>query len=464
MKKVDEIQEYLKYFSDEQIINYLTNGENKIELYEFVVATLCIKNDDLRNEFFYTYVNLFDKFDLQYFINTLDKNDLKTVAVTFLNKMKIYGNTIKSIFTVATGYNALIKYEFKKATSINEKLEYIKNLHIYNNKELEEELTQEIKDEDILYLLHTNEEKYKLKYHNTLEENNIDKGINPNITIGIELETVNDEINKYQNIPCLFNNYEVTIDNSVKNGFEVVSPILHYTTEDLSTLKSVCEVLKNTNFYTNDTCGGHIHIGADYLKTKQDYNMFMYLYINMEDIIYKITDKAHSQKRLSVLKYAGKIKDELINSLNNEENKQQDFITGLKNISKTRYRGLNLQNINKPNKNTIEFRMANGEIDFEELLANINLFVKLIQVSHDINTMDKNDKKLLIAKSLYQIKDEKLKLECFLNILFDNEKLKEKYYERFISNTLVMELINGKTNTNNNQAITLNNESKLIRA
>lgn len=460
MKKVDEIQEYLKYFSDEETINYLTNGENKIELYEFVVATLCIKNDKLRNEFFYSYVNLFDKFDLQYFINTLDKNDLKTLAVTFLNKIVIYGNTIKSIFTVATNYNALIKYEFKKTTSINEKLEYIKNLHIYNNKELEEELIKQIKDEDILYLLHTNEEKYKNKYNSNIEKNNFDKNINPNITIGIELETVNDEINKYQNIPCLFSNYEVTIDNSVKNGFEVVSPILHYTKDDLTTLKNVCDVLNKTGFYTNDTCGGHIHIGADYLKTKEDYNMFMYLYINMEDIIYKITDKAHSQKRLSVLKYASKIKDELINSLNNEQNEQQDFITSLKNISKTRYRGLNLQNINKPNKNTIEFRMANGEIDFEELLANINLFAKLIQVSHDLNTVDKNNKKLLLAKSLYQIKNEKIKLDCFLKILFDDEKLKEKYYERFISNSLVMELIEGKTKTNETK-ITLDNNLKL---
>ena len=31
MKKVDEIQEFLKYFSDEEIINYLTSPEQKIE-------------------------------------------------------------------------------------------------------------------------------------------------------------------------------------------------------------------------------------------------------------------------------------------------------------------------------------------------------------------------------------------------------------------------------------------------
>ena len=136
MKKVDEIQEFLKYFSDEEIINYLTSPEQKIELYEFVIATLCIKNDKLRNDFFYTYVNFFDNFDLKYFKNTLDNKDLKTVAILFLDKMDILSNTIKSIFTVATGYESLIKYEFNQAKTISDKVEYIKNVHIMGNKKI----------------------------------------------------------------------------------------------------------------------------------------------------------------------------------------------------------------------------------------------------------------------------------------------------------------------------------------
>ena len=86
MKKVDEIQEFLKYFSDEEIINYLTNTEQKIELYEFVIATLCIKNDKLRNDFFYTYVNFFDNFDLKYFKNTLDNKRYHTLNYFFKKK------------------------------------------------------------------------------------------------------------------------------------------------------------------------------------------------------------------------------------------------------------------------------------------------------------------------------------------------------------------------------------------
>ena len=191
--------------------------------------------------------------------------------------------------------------------------------------------------------------------------------------------------------------------------------------------------------------------------------MFMYLYINMEDIIYKITDKAHSQKRHSVLKYAGKVKDELLSSFDKTNQNNQDFISKLKGISKTRYRDLNLQNINKPNKNTIEFRMANGEIDFDELLANINLFAKLIQVSHDLNTLDKDDERIKIAKSICTIKDELEKLKAFLDLLFDNEELKQIYYERYITNTLVMELLNEEIKQDNEYYIALDNESKLIR-
>ena len=72
-----------------------------------------------------------------------------------------------------------------------------------------------------------------------------------------------------KNVPSLFENFDVTMDNSVKNGLEVVSPILHYNKEDLTTLEALCNVLQSVGFTTDDTCGGHIHIGANYLKTKR---------------------------------------------------------------------------------------------------------------------------------------------------------------------------------------------------
>ena len=107
--------------------------------------------------------------------------------------------------------------------------------------------------------------------------------------------------------------------------------------------------------------------------------------------------------------------------------------------------------------------MANGEIDFDELLANINLFAKLIQVSHDLNTLDKDDERIKIAKSICTIKDELEKLQAFLDLLFDNEELKQIYYERYITNTLVMELLNEEIKQDNEYYIALDNESKLIK-
>ena len=111
MKKVDEIQEFLKYFSDEEIINYLTNTEQKIELYEFVIATLCIKNDKLRNDFFYTYVNFFDNFDLKYF-KVQPSEFAKSILVIF---MAIYYNRlnlkkVKNIYAyfVPLGFAAIV--------------------------------------------------------------------------------------------------------------------------------------------------------------------------------------------------------------------------------------------------------------------------------------------------------------------------------------------------------------------
>lgn len=69
--------------------------------------------------------------------------------------------------------------------------------------------------------------------------------------------------------------------------YEIISPVPHYNVEDLQQLKSVCKILKECNFYTDYSCGGHIHIGADYLKSIKDIYILIYISTNCENIIYK---------------------------------------------------------------------------------------------------------------------------------------------------------------------------------
>ena len=95
---------------------------------------------------------------------------------------------------------------------------------------------------------------------------------------------------------------------------------------------------------------------------------------------------------------------------------------------------MNLKNIGGVVKNTIEFRMPNGEINFDELLLNIKLFARLIEMSHKLNdtciSKEIKTKTLLLAET----KDEKERLELFLDILFTDEEEKQKYRQRYINN------------------------------
>lgn len=296
-----------------------------------------------------------------------------------------------------------------------------------------------IKDKDILYLLNTNNDRYKLinsefKHYNIPHE----------ITFGVELEVVHKEYNKFKNIPALYREYSVTIDDTVSNGIEVISPILHYNSNDLSTLEKVCDTLQASGFTTDYTCGGYIHIGANYLTSKKDYTMLLYLYVNCENIFYKITDKAWSQKRSLVLLYADLIKEKIFKTIRDGTldniDDYKEYITLLKGITSTKNYGLNLHYINNKEKNTIEFRMPNGEIDFNELLANITLLVKLISVSHDINMLDDSNHKWFIAKRIGKEKNEQKRLDLLLSLLFDSEKEKRIYKERYVSNTRISNL------------------------
>ena len=73
---------------------------------------------------------------------------------------------------------------------------------------------------------------------------------------------------KNHNIPIqLLDAWEITYDASVPDGLEYVSPILHDTEEEWDSLKAACEILEVIGASKGETCGGHIHIGADILGT-----------------------------------------------------------------------------------------------------------------------------------------------------------------------------------------------------
>lgn len=439
-----ETKEYLHNKTDEEILN-LFDGTSEIDLQTFIKMVLCIKDSMKRHDLFYNYIVFYDNIELPYFLNHFDKEDLVVLGYDFLRLININNSYFKILFTTLTNNTRLILVSFNRENKLENKVQYIKNIHLYHGKMtfLEKLLINKLEDNEVKFLLNSNNSANKKKQDKIIYPLDID----PEITFGFELELINDNIQKFINIPCLMENFTITKDGSVVGGLEVVSPIFHYETKTLNQIKNLCNMLSMTNFTTNDTCSFHVHIGADYLKTKEDYLNLLYLYFNTEDIIYKITDRSSTQKRLGITKYASKLKGDLKDNFEEIKTDSKDnIISSLKKVAKTRYRGLNLQNINNKEKNTIEFRMSNGELEFDELLANIRLFLKIIEVSHQIK--NKKDKYALFIM-LGKCKNERKRLELLLTLLFDKQSDRDIYFERYDSNQHNIKIIEGSISKDN---------------
>lgn len=393
--------------------NYIDNDYSKIKVVK-----------EMPDEFKELYIDKLSKnnYKVEVILSFDDKELIKKYA-----ELPIYSN-YRSKLVSATNDNEYILKKFKEINVLKFRLNLISLIEDENLKMTLIDKLDHVGLKDFLLSNVNQESNIKLEENELLETK-----VDSNITIGVELECSNKEIDNFNGVHTLYNEYTVKSDSSVKSGFEIVSPVLHFTLEDMTKLKSVCNLLKENDFYTDKSCGGHIHIGASYFTRKEDFYMLLYLYANTENILYYICDRKNTLKRPSVNKYAMKTKNDYIkaidNGLFNAEHCEEEMNVILNEINKDRYKGLNFKNLGTYYKNTIEFRMPNGEIDFNELLLNIKLFARLIEVSHElVTTQTENFYKLASVKS------EKEKLNILLDLLFTSEKEKELYKERYYKN------------------------------
>lgn len=378
------------------------------------------------------------------YIDSLEDSDAAKVILSFNNKELIKKYSLQKRFTKyrsklvsATNDPTYIKEVFK---SINVNKFRVNLITILEDTNLKRELTELLSDANLKSYLLSNEEIILNNLITPVTTSELGKTeVDNKITIGVELECCNKEIDNYTKTKTLLNHFDVKRDTTVRSGLEITSPIMHYDMENLTLLKSLCELLKENKFYTDTSCGGHIHIGSNYFTTKEDYLMLLYLYNNCEEILYYITDRENTKKRPSFDRYATKSKEAYIGAIDEGLFKKENFnkeITSIFNkINPDRYRGLNFKNIDSLTKQTIEFRMPNGEIDFTELLANIKLFSRLIEMSHKLNYLEKTDPIKVKAFLIGETKSDIEKLNLLLDILFTTESEKQIYIDRYTKNS-----------------------------
>ena len=250
------------------------------------------------------------------------------------------------------------------------------------------------------------------------------------MTIGMEIESLGENNNL---LKCVINGLtkwsskgDVSLcpDIPSEEGIEVVSPILTGDNEKTTgEILKICNILNALGNHTNQTCGGHIHIGADYLTNIDAWKNLLDLWANLEETLYTIGNEEGQIPREGTLRFAGPVSKEYKDAMDDgsislkDENDIANFKKQIIKAQQTRYRGMNFQNLAEGGKNTIEFRLPNGTVNAETWIQNINLFGGLVRTAEELSKIQGKDESDLSE-------EEKKKLELFESI--KNEDLSEE--------------------------------------
>ena len=503
--KIDAMKKYLTYFSQREVVESISSIEKKIEAVEFlkfptdqeeVLKSLKIETDDQRLRLISL---LQDERLATVLIEGIENIKRK---ITAIESIKDESYKKRAILTLDEKYrlNCLSKIKspfiqdaiIRSIRDENEKIEYI---HNSNNEELickviltlesdeqrlrqlrESNLTNETNISTIIATLNNDEIKLKqlektedilnatiiqMSLSNREKVKEIFKrpsqkyskiGLDENMTIGMEIESEGAMSRPIIRIKKLLKRREVEeeigwetkSDASLKRGVEVVSPILTDNEEDIEDLYIICSMLQRCGNETNERCGGHIHIGANYLKSKEAFINLFEIWGNAEEVICKMSNAKNIVPRFSLQEYARPISPRINKaiekgSINLESEEDLDsFIEKVQKAQGSRYCGLNLWNINN-GKDTIEFRISNGTIDPDTWIENARLYGRIVEIAEKLaeiekNSIKSNEEKRLLSLKEYLKKDisENDKMEVLLNLLFSKEE-RQLYRERYIS-------------------------------
>ena len=271
------------------------------------------------------------------------------------------------------------------------------------------------------------------------------------MTIGVEIES--EGLASREEIAGIIGNlsWKLKPDDTLDDGIEAV-PLSGLTPSTAGNeIYGACKALCLSGQTISERCGGHIHIGADYLTDLQDWKNLRTIWNNTEKILYIISNRKGEIPRKGVLVYARPIsgndesKQETIN-LENESDLEK-FIVGTKIIQGTRYSGINYCNVGRKEKNTIEFRLPNGTLDPTTWIENINLFGGLVRVSHELSKImlkseeqrTEEEKKMLYNYEVIQMEqDERKVAEALIGLCVSQEQM-QTYLDRYDENSELLE-------------------------
>ena len=181
---------------------------------------------------------------------------------------------------------------------------------------------------------------------------------------------------------------------------------------------------------------GHIHYGADFLGNDyKAWENFFTIYFECEELFYKMCNKVGELPREGFTQFAKASNESISSIFENGEisiKSKEDLDLVLNSLRDEKHRGINFGNIQEEGINTIEVRMPNGTIDINTLRQNIFLFGQLLNISKQMSTDLDYKRNEFIELKNHNLTEQK-KVEKLLSLLFDTEKNKMIYRERWES-------------------------------
>lgn len=223
--------------------------------------------------------------------------------------------------------------------------------------------------------------------------------INDNITFGLEIEFEEALIDMIQEeLDDIFSsgNWQMVPDGSLSNGAEIVSPVLTDNENAWIDLSCVCDIVSN-NAYVMDNTSAHVHIGTQILgKNPKYWRNFSILWATYENVIFRFLYGEYVSPRSEIDEYAMPVSLDYIEKLEKIEDRAKMFNSGAMfklfdsgdmPVKVRRRKAVNFTNVSSlqpymydhfGDRNTVEFRSANGTFNPVVWQNNVNFITKLM--------------------------------------------------------------------------------------
>ena len=463
-KKDGDYWKYLDITLEEEI--ELNLDLRHFKIYEKIIKQ--IKNEELKKK-------MTDK--LKELIKTSPKLSYEDVRLIFElftpdEQIEIIENKVKKtdldsiyvsniIEVIMTHKEAQIEWKISQITNILEKIDDVNQIirfikQIKENDRVYYEVIKNMKhklpNKFFKYLSITENPKYIQEKIEEYKKDNIKIGIDPKISVGVEIEANAqhpfDDFLDSQTRSDFRQTQEATTDIEI-----ITTKELHDTDEEVAKLRAICDTMTELGYYYDESQGnaaGQINLGLDYLDTAQSILVFYEIFGNCEELLWYISNESGQIARQNIyINSRMKAISEIIGIRVLDEDITREEVIKLFNSQLSRQAKIEelqykkntvcLRGTNKDDYR-FEIRIPNGGCNAKTWIDNIRLYGKMMEISKriaDIMTkkedLTEEEERLLELKIELQNNELSLeeKLDILMDLLFDDEEIKEIYYERF---------------------------------